>query len=105
MRSATKRSSSIPLTTSTIRPKTSVDTLYSQNSPGWCASGKRAMAATISARDLLAKKLLFLYSSSTADLRTFKGVAPNVNLVDLRVLDANGSGNDSDVIDAIQTAI
>ena len=37
--------------------------------------------------------------------RTFKGVAPNVNLIDLRVLDANGGGNDSDVVAAIQTAI
>jgi serine protease AprX len=27
--------------------------------------------------------------------KTFKGVAPNVNLIDLRVLDANGGGNDS----------
>ena len=33
------------------------------------------------------------------------GVAPNVNLVDLRVLDANGSGSDSMVIAAIQKAI
>jgi len=33
------------------------------------------------------------------------GVAPNVNLVDLRVLDANGAGSDSRVIAAIQKAI
>jgi len=37
--------------------------------------------------------------------RTFKGVAPNVNLINLKVLDANGGGNESDVISAIQTAI
>lgn len=37
--------------------------------------------------------------------RTFKGVAPNANIVNLRVLDANGSGNESDVISAIQQAI
>jgi len=37
--------------------------------------------------------------------RTFKGVAPNVNLVSLKVLDRTGAGNESDVIDAIQTAI
>jgi serine protease AprX len=33
------------------------------------------------------------------------GVAPNVSLIDLRVLDANGSGTDSMVIAAIQQAI
>jgi len=35
----------------------------------------------------------------------FAGVAPNVNLIDLRVLDKNGSGSDSMVIGAIQRAI
>ena len=35
----------------------------------------------------------------------YAGVAPNVNLVDLRVLDANGAGSDSEVIAAIQQAI
>ncbi|MGO9087705.1 MAG: S8 family peptidase [Candidatus Sulfotelmatobacter sp.] len=35
----------------------------------------------------------------------YAGVAPNVSLVDLRVLDASGAGSDSDVIAAIQTAI
>ncbi len=35
----------------------------------------------------------------------FAGVAPNVNLIDLRVLDQNGSGSDSMVIAAIQRAI
>ena len=37
--------------------------------------------------------------------RTFKGVAPGVNLINLRVLDANGIGLESDVIAAIQRAI
>src|SRR5713226_5166809 len=37
--------------------------------------------------------------------RTFKGVAPNVNLINLRVLDKNGAGTDSRVISAIQKAI
>jgi serine protease AprX len=37
--------------------------------------------------------------------RSFKGVAPGVNLINLRVLDANGMGYDSDVIAAIQRAI
>src|SRR5207302_1358072 len=37
--------------------------------------------------------------------RTFKGVAPNVNLVNLKVLDVNGGGAEADVISAIQTAI
>ena len=36
---------------------------------------------------------------------TFMGIADNVNLVNLRVLDANGAGTDSEVIAAIQTAI
>jgi len=35
----------------------------------------------------------------------FAGVAPNVTLIDLRVLDKNGSGSDSMVIAAIQRAI
>jgi serine protease AprX len=35
----------------------------------------------------------------------FAGVAPNVSLVDLRALDATGSGSDSSVIAAIQQAI
>ena len=35
----------------------------------------------------------------------FAGMAPNVNFVDLRVLDKNGSGTDSMVIAAIQRAI
>jgi serine protease AprX len=37
--------------------------------------------------------------------RTFKGVAPNVNLINLRVLDPNGAGMEADVISAIQRAI
>ena len=36
---------------------------------------------------------------------TFKGIAPNVNLINLRVLDQNGNGTDSAVISAIQQAI
>jgi len=35
----------------------------------------------------------------------YVGVAPNVNLIDLRVLDATGAGSDSTVIAAIQQAI
>jgi serine protease AprX len=37
--------------------------------------------------------------------RTLKGVAPNANIINLKVLDANGSGNVSDVIAAIDRAI
>ena len=36
---------------------------------------------------------------------TFKGIAPNVQLINLRVLDRNGSGTDSSVIAAIDRAI
>jgi serine protease AprX len=36
---------------------------------------------------------------------TYAGMAPNVNLINLRVLDQNGSGTDSQVIAAIQQAI
>jgi serine protease AprX len=45
--------------------------------------------------------------SSTGPLysQTFKGIAPKVNIVNLRVLDANGSGTDSAVIAAIGQAI
>ena len=37
--------------------------------------------------------------------RSFKGIAPNANIIDLRVLDANGMSSDSKVIQAIQTAV
>src|SRR5260221_8390837 len=36
---------------------------------------------------------------------TFKGIAPNANIINLRVLDQNGAGTDSSVIAAIQTAV
>jgi serine protease AprX len=44
-------------------------------------------------------------SSGTSYTKTFKGVADNVNLINLRVLDQNGAGSDSQVIAAIQKAI
>ena len=37
--------------------------------------------------------------------RTFEGIAPQANIINLRVLDQNGSGTDSAVINAINTAI
>jgi serine protease AprX len=37
--------------------------------------------------------------------RTFNGIAPNVNLINLQVLDQNGAGTDSNVIAAIDEAI
>ena len=37
--------------------------------------------------------------------RTFRGIAPNANLINLRVLDGTGAGTDSAVIAAIQKAI
>src|SRR5262249_50120953 len=44
-------------------------------------------------------------SSGSGFTRAFKGVAPNVNLINLRALDSNGAGSDSTVISAIQRAI
>jgi serine protease AprX len=44
-------------------------------------------------------------SSCESCIRKFKGIAPNVNLINLRVLDQNGNGTDSNVIAAIQQAI
>ncbi|HEU5452236.1 MAG TPA: S8 family serine peptidase, partial [Terriglobales bacterium] len=44
-------------------------------------------------------------SSCGSCFRTFMGVAPSVKLLNLKVLDATGSGTDSAVINAIQTAI
>jgi serine protease AprX len=44
-------------------------------------------------------------SSGNNYFYTFKGIAPNVNLINLRVLDQNGVGTDSQVIAAIQMAI
>jgi serine protease AprX len=44
-------------------------------------------------------------STGSSDFKTFRGMAPNVNLVNLRVLDGNGKGTDSSVINAIAAAI
>jgi len=38
-------------------------------------------------------------------IRTYKGIAPNANIISLRVLDQNGEGTDSTVIAAIDQAI
>ena len=45
--------------------------------------------------------------SSSCDncFRTFLGIASGVNLINLRVLDQNGNGTDSNVIAALQTAV
>jgi serine protease AprX len=44
-------------------------------------------------------------STGTQYSKTFIGIAPNANLINLRVLDANGAGTDSAVIAAISAAI
>jgi serine protease AprX len=44
-------------------------------------------------------------SSMAGSFHTYRGVAPNANLLDLRVLDGNGSSNDSTVIAAIEKAV
>ena len=44
-------------------------------------------------------------SNGQSYTRTFKGVAPNANIIDLRVLDSTGAGTDSRVIAAINQAI
>lgn len=44
-------------------------------------------------------------SSGPGSFRTLKGMAPNASLLDLRVLDQNGSSNDSVVIQALQQAV
>ena len=44
-------------------------------------------------------------SSGPHAFYTFEGIAPNVNLINLRVLDQNGEGTDSGVISAIEAAI
>jgi serine protease AprX len=44
-------------------------------------------------------------SRGTTFRKTFMGIADNVNLINLRVLDQNGAGSDSAVIAAIQKAI
>lgn len=44
-------------------------------------------------------------SDQPGSFRTFKGIAPNANLLDLRVLDQNGASNDSVVIAAIEKAV
>ena len=44
-------------------------------------------------------------STGSQYTQTFKGIAPQSNIVNLRVLDQNGEGTDSGVIQAINTAI
>jgi serine protease AprX len=44
-------------------------------------------------------------STGSAYSKTFKGIAPNARIVNLRVLDENGRGTDSSVIAAIHQAI
>jgi serine protease AprX len=44
-------------------------------------------------------------SSGNAAIQTFRGIAPNVNIIDLKVLDQTGSGQASAVIAAIEQAI
>jgi serine protease AprX len=44
-------------------------------------------------------------STGNQYFRTFRGIAPNASIINLRVLDQNGAGTDSSVIAAIQTAI
>ena len=44
-------------------------------------------------------------SSGPNFTHTFKGVAPNANIINLRVLDANGASQESEVIAAIEEAI
>src|ERR1700722_16934356 len=44
-------------------------------------------------------------SDQQGAFRTFKGIAPNANILDLRVLDQNGASSDSVVIAAIQKAV
>jgi serine protease AprX len=44
-------------------------------------------------------------SSMPGTLHLLKGIAPNANLLDLRVLDQNGASTDSTVISAIQQAV
>jgi len=44
-------------------------------------------------------------SSQNGSFYTVKGIAPNANLIDLRVLDANGMSSDSVVIAALQQAV
>jgi serine protease AprX len=46
-----------------------------------------------------------LSSTGPVYSKTFTGIAPNANIVNLRVLDANGSATDSQVIAAISRAI
>jgi len=45
------------------------------------------------------------FSTGGSFTHTFKGIAPNANIINLRVLDQNGAGTDSSVIAAIQAAI
>ncbi len=44
-------------------------------------------------------------STGRGYFRTFRGAAPNANIINLRVLDENGAGTDSSVIAAIDQAI
>lgn len=44
-------------------------------------------------------------TSNSSDTRRFRGIAPGASIINLKVLDANGSGSDSSVIAAIERSI
>src|SRR5262249_28547195 len=44
-------------------------------------------------------------STGNSAFKTFLGIAPNANIINLRALDANGAGTDTSVINAINGAI
>jgi len=44
-------------------------------------------------------------SLQAGSFQSFKGIAPNANIIDLRVLNANGGSNDSVVISALDKAV
>src|SRR5262249_55863066 len=44
-------------------------------------------------------------STGSSYFKTFRGMAPNAKLINLRVLNGNGLGTDSSVINAINAAI
>ena len=77
-------------------PTSSIPSLASHNAPDQFGHGQHVAGIIASnGKD----------SQCSHCSRLFKGIAPNVNLIDLKVLDQNGQGTDSEVIAAIDMAI
>jgi serine protease AprX len=92
-----------PLNSNEVAPYATGRIVYSQN----FVSGQNDALDHYGHGTLVAGLVAGNGSQSTGAqyFRTFRGAAPNANIINLRALDQNGAGTDSSVINAIDEAI